>query len=155
MFLRKSIILLDSLKPFSMFVCSGESLPKFHHWLAAGPRGEGCAAVRHAGPHQLGRLRPSQDHQRGETQGEGQAAAKPLQRGQVTVLHCTLWSRNMASVQREGYHYCVFVFYHQVRGAASVPGCHGGADGAIRGQTPGRLQEDLSQRGRGEIRQVL
>lgn len=47
------------------------------------------------------------------------------------------------------------VFYRQVRGAASVPGSHGEADGEVRGQTPGRLQEDLSQRGRGEIRQVL
>lgn len=31
------------------------------------------------------------------------------------------------------------VFHHQVGGAASVPGSHSGADGAVRRQTPGRL----------------
>lgn len=36
-----------------------------------------------------------------------------------------------------------------------MPGGHGGADGEVPGQTPGRLQENLPQRGRREIRRVL
>lgn len=70
-------------QPVYLLVCPGESLPKFHHRLAAGPRGEGRAIVRHPGPHQLGCVQPPQDHQRGETEGGGQAAAKQLQGGQV------------------------------------------------------------------------
>ena len=69
-------------------VCPGESLAKFYHRLAAGPRGEGRVTVRHPGTHQLGRLWPTQDHQRGETQGEGKASAALLQRGQVGSVRC-------------------------------------------------------------------
>lgn len=65
------------------------------------------------------------------------------------------WCILSVDIQYAGDCYCVCVFYHQVRGAASVPGSHDGADGAVRSQTPGRLQEDLSQRGRREIRQIL
>lgn len=151
-------------------VCPGESLPKLYHRLAARPRGEGRVTVRHPGTHQLGRLWPTQDHQRGETQGEGKASAALLQRGQVGSVRCKwcviLFPRSnthscVPPVEICRWqllcvlHVCMCVFYHQVGGAASVPGSHGGADGEVRGQTPGRLQEDLSQRGRREIRQVL
>lgn len=47
-----------------------------------------------------------------------------------------------------------FVFI-QGAGAASEPGSDSGADGGVRGQTPWRIQKDLSQKRRRKVRQIL